>query len=57
MESNTPMRVKMQLQDDMCACVCVCVCVCVCTQLCPTLYSPWTIACQVPLSMGFSKQE
>ena len=38
-------------------CVCVCVCVCACIQLCPTLYNPWTVARQVPLSMGFSKQE
>ena len=28
-----------------------------CVQLCPTLYNPWTVARQVPLSMGFSKQE
>ena len=27
------------------------------TQLCPTLWDPWAIACQAPLSMGFSKQE
>ena len=27
------------------------------TQLCPTLCDPWTVACQVPLSMGFSRQE
>ena len=26
-------------------------------QLCPTLCDPMTIACQVPLSMGFSRQE
>ena len=24
---------------------------------CPTLATPWTVACQVPLSMGFSRQE
>ena len=24
---------------------------------CPTLVTPWTIACQVPLFMGFSRQE
>ena len=27
------------------------------TKLCPTLASPWTVACQAPLSMGFSRQE
>ena len=26
-------------------------------KLCPTLTSPWTVACQTPLCMGFSKQE
>ena len=24
--------------------------------LCPTLATPWTVACQAPLSMGFSRQ-
>ena len=23
---------------------------------CPTLVNPWTVACQAPLSMGFSRQ-
>ena len=27
------------------------------TKLCLTLVNPWTVACQVPLSMGFSRQE
>ena len=26
-------------------------------KLCPTLKTPWTIACQAPLSMGFARQE
>ena len=26
-------------------------------QLCLTLWTPWTVACQVPLSMGISRQE
>ena len=25
-------------------------------KLCPTLVTPWTLACQFPLSMGFSTQ-
>ena len=25
--------------------------------LCPTLATPWTVACQAYLSMGFSRQE
>ena len=24
---------------------------------CPTLAAPWRVACQAPLSMGFSRQE
>ena len=35
-------------------CVCVCVCECMCVQL---FAIPWTVAHQVPLSMGFSRQE
>ena len=27
------------------------------TKSCPTLVTPWTVACQAPLSMGFSRQE
>ena len=27
------------------------------TQLCLTLVTPWTVACQAPLLMGFSRQE
>ena len=27
------------------------------TKSCLTLATPWTVACQVPLSMGFSRQE
>ena len=28
-----------------------------CTKSCPTLATPWTVACQAPLSMGFSSQK
>ena len=31
--------------------------VCVYTQSCLTLATPWTVAHQAPLSMGFSRQE
>ena len=27
------------------------------TKSCPTLVTPWTVACQAPLPMGFSRQE
>ena len=33
------------------------VCVCLVAQLCPTRATPWTVTCQAPLSMGFSRQE
>ena len=32
-------------------------CVCLVTQSCPTFATPQIVACQVPLSMGFSRQE
>ena len=31
--------------------------VCLVAQLCPTLVTPWTVARQASLSMGFSRQE
>ena len=37
--------------------VCVCVCVCVLFSHVWLSATPWTIACQAPLSMEFSKQE
>ena len=27
------------------------------TQSCPTLVTPWTVACQAPLSLEFFRQE
>ena len=38
-------------------CVCVCVCVCVIHSVVPNFVTPWTVPCQAPLSMGFSRQE
>ena len=51
-----------QNQQDVLDGKCVCVCVCVCgdglvAKSCLTLATPWTISCQAPLSMGFSRQE
>ena len=40
-----------------CHCVCVCVCVCVLFSHVWLFATPWTVACQAPLSMEFSKQE
>ena len=35
-----------------------CVCVCVCTLSCVWVFvTPWTVACQAPLSMEFRRQE
>ena len=57
----------------LCVSVCVCVCVSVCvnemeqeeaeitggivTESCPTLVTPWSVAHQAPLSMGFYRQD
>ena len=38
-------------------CVCVCVCVCVIHSVVPDFVISWTVPCQAPLSMGFSRQE
>ena len=35
----------------------MCVCVCSVAQFCLTSVTPWTVACQVSLSMEFSRQE
>ena len=45
---------------SLCVCVYVCVCVCVCVKSLSHVQlfaTPWTVACQAPLSMGFSRQE
>ena len=34
-----------------------CCCCCLVAKSCPTLEILWTVACQAPLSMGFSRQE
>ena len=41
----------------MCVCVCVCVCVCKLLSHFQLFMTPWTLASQAPLSMGFSRQE
>ena len=40
--------------------VCVCMCVCICVHILSHVWlfvTPWTVACQASLSMGFSRQE
>ena len=42
----------------LCVCVCVCVCVCACLCLLSRVWffvTPWTMAHQAPLPMGFSR--
>ena len=45
--------------DESMPCVCVCVCVCMCQSLSHVQLfgTPWTVALQDPLSMGFSRRE
>ena len=38
-------------------CVCVCACVLSLFSRVRLFAAPWTVACQAPLSMGFSRQE
>ena len=45
---------------QLCVCMCVCVCVCVCARararsVVSDSVTPWTVAHQAPLSMGFSR--
>ena len=43
---------------NVCVFVCVCLCMCVCVFSCVWLFAtPWTVACQTPLSMEFFRQE
>ena len=37
--------------------MCVCMCVCVSCSVMSDSVNQWTVACQAPLSMGFSRQE
>ena len=56
--------IKTNMREDACSCpgpllmpvICVCVCVCTLSRV-QFLAAPWTVACQDPLSMGFSRQE
>ena len=54
MQIKTTMRYHLTLVS---VCVCVCVCVCVSRSVVSNSAILWTVACQVPLSMEFSRQE
>jgi len=47
---------KLTLPYPLCVCVCVCVCVLALSQV-RLFATPWTVARQAPLSMGFPRQE
>ena len=53
------LKSQLRLGQDVLPKVCVCVCVCVCAvaQLGPTLCKPMNLIHQVPLSLGFPRQE
>ena len=49
-KKDTPCpKAKEKPQQDSCSCLVI--------KPCPTLATPWTVACQAPLSMGLSRQE
>ena len=53
-------RLEVSCSVTVCLCVCVCVCVCVCLCMLNHIQlpaTPWTVAHQCPLSMGFSRQK
>ena len=55
--SPTPSHPSRLSQSTGLSPLCVCVCVCKSLQSCPTLCNSMTVAHQVPLSMGFPRQE
>ena len=54
MSTKVCVSALLDLRWGVCVCVCVCVCVLSCVPLFVTL---WTLACQAPLSLEFSRQE
>ena len=53
-------KLKINTKFVICSFVCVYVCVCVCTQTLSHVQlfaTPWTVACQSPLYLGFLRQE
>ena len=54
--TKPPLGAKM---SSLCMCECVCECVCVCSSCSVVSNSatPWTVACQAPLFMEFSRPE
>ena len=52
-----PLELRERESVRMCVYVYACVCVCLVSKSCTTPATPWTIAHQAPLSMGFPRQE
>ena len=53
-------RVCVRVRACVCVYVCVCACMCVYVRVCSVAQwcsTAWTVTCQAPLSMGFSRQE
>ena len=48
---------KGKVRNEGCVCMCVCVCVCELLSRVQPFATPWAVAHQAPLSMGFSRQE
>ena len=52
--ADTPVSIS---TDIFCVCPSAYSLCCLVAQSCPTLATPWIVACQAPLSMGFPRQE
>ena len=59
MKNSMEATEKPKITIIVCVCVCVCVCVHVLTAsvMSNSYVTTWTVACQAPLSMEFSRQE
>ena len=56
-QQNSHIKSVQLNQPSKTKCVCVCVCVCESLNHIQLSETPWTVACQAPLSMGFSRQD
>ena len=51
------MLVRLPTEGEKYTHICVCLCVFSCSVMSNSFETPWTVACQVPLSEGFSRQK
>ena len=54
---KTVWRFLKKIKNKTTLCVCVCVCVCISYSVVSDSVTSWTVACQAPLSIEFSRQE